>query len=173
MKHIGTLVLFGLILVVAPASAAKKKGFEFIYGTPAAEKLQLTGFDGKEYHLPDLGGKVVLVNFWATWCPPCLEEMPSIQATWDELHGEQFETLAINVGEDRKAIERFVSEFDTKLGFPLLLDPTMEAFQGWKVRGLPTSFVVNKAGQVVYKAEGDRDMHSPDIVALLRKLMDE
>lgn len=149
-----------------------RDGLTPVYRTPAAPELDLTDIDGNRYRLSALRGKVVVINFWATWCPPCLAEMPAIQQMWNKLHGDRLEVLAVNIGEDVEAITRFLAEFQPPIKFPILLDKTGEAFQQWRVRGLPTTFVVDKQGRMMYEATGGRDLNSDHIRGLLHALME-
>jgi thiol-disulfide isomerase/thioredoxin len=136
-----------------------------------APALQLPGVDGKTYDLAALRGKVVLVNFWATWCPPCRREMPSMERLQKALAGEPFAVLAVDVGEDADTIEAFTSQLDTALTFPILLDTRSRAMQAWKVAGLPTTYLVDKQGRIVASAIGGREFDHPEIVAAIRALL--
>ncbi len=165
--------LVAAMTCVQAANPGLHGGFSVAYKSPAAPHLRLKSVDGREFDLSTLKGRVVVVNFWATWCPPCIEEMPTIQNLWDDTHGNGLDVLAVNVGEPVDVIQAFLDDFEPKLTFPILLDSHGEAFQTWKVRGLPKSFVVNKRGQIIYEAEGGRDMNSEHIRGRLQALMDE
>ena len=148
-------------------------GFSVSYKSPAAPPLDLSALDGKQYTLSTMTNRVVVVNFWATWCPPCIEELPTMQKLWDDTRGIELEVLAVNVGEPGDRIAAFLDGFTPTLTFPILLDSQGEAFQAWGVRGLPKTFVINKRGQVIYEAEGGRDMNSEHIRERLQALIDE
>lgn len=148
-------------------------GLTVTYKSPAAHPLSLESLDGGVYDLVAMKGRVVVINFWATWCPPCIEELPSMQKLWDETRAGGLEILAVNLGELPDRIRAFLEEFEPTLAFPILLDVEGEAFQAWGVRGLPKTFVINKRGQIVYEAEGGRDMNSEHIRERLQELMDE
>lgn len=148
-------------------------GLTVTYKSPAAHPLSLDSLDGGSYDLAAMKGRVVVVNFWATWCPPCIEELPSMQKLWDQAHAGGLEILAVNLGEPPDRIRAFLDAFEPTLAFPILLDLEGEAFQAWGVRGLPKTFVVNKRGQIVYEAEGGRDMNSAHIRERLQELMNE
>jgi peroxiredoxin len=135
---------------------------------PDAPSFDLSGPGGERYNLEDMRGKPIIVNFWATWCPPCRKEMPSMQRAWEVLKKEDIAMLAVNVGEDSDLIFAFTAEYPVE--FPLLMDKTSEVVSAWKVRGLPTTYVVNPAGQIVYQAIGDRDWDAPEILDQIRKL---
>ena len=101
---------------------------------------------------------MVLINFWATWCPPCRREMPSMERLSQALKGEAFAVLAVDVGEDADTIQAFTSQLDTTPTFPILLDTRSHAMQAWKVAGLPTTFLVDKQGRIVASAIGGREI---------------
>jgi thiol-disulfide isomerase/thioredoxin len=136
-----------------------------------APALKLKGLDGQPYDLAQLKGKVVLINFWATWCPPCRREMPSMERLSQTLKGEAFSVLAVDVGEDADTIETFTGQLDTTLTFPILLDTRSRTMQAWKVAGLPTTFLVDKQGRIVASAIGGREFDHPEIIRTIRELL--
>lgn len=148
-------------------------GLTVTYKSPPAHRLILESLDGDTYDLAAMKGRVVVINFWATWCPPCIEELPSMQKLWDQAHAGGLDILAVNLGEPPDRIRAFLQSFEPKLTFPILLDRDGEAFEAWGVRGLPKTFVVNKRGQIIYEAEGGRDMNSEHIRERLQELMAE
>ena len=173
---IRVMLLFTSLLIVSSVRATTHElsvGITWLYGSPSAHPLQLKDLNGVQYGLRDLQGKVVLVNFWATWCPPCIEEMPSMQRAYDELGGEQFEILAVNAGEETSVVDVFLTQFTPALKFPILIDPTGETYNNWKVRGMPTTVIVDKQSRMRYQAVGGRDMNSEHIMGKLQELMDE
>lgn len=138
-----------------------------------APALKLSDIDGKPYDLTQDREKVVLVNFWATWCPPCRREMPSMERLSRALQGEPFVVLAVDVGEDADTIEAFTSQLDAAPTFPILLDSRSGAMQAWKVRGLPTTFLVDKKGRIVASAIGGREFDHPEIIRAIRELLEK
>ena len=120
----------------------------------------------------DFDGQVLLVNFWATWCRPCIKELPSIEELKHRLQSEPFDVVAINVGEDKAQIEDFLSK---RLGGPLaiqvLLDDNMVATKAWKVRAVPTTYVVDKSGRIAFVATGETDFAHDQIVEQIRSLL--
>ena len=140
--------------------------------TPPAPSLSLPAVDGGEIDIEALQGRVVLVNFWATWCAPCREEMPSLQRLWERLAGDDFEVLAVDVGESRGAVRRFLDTLDTPLEFPLLLDEDNAVTQLWPVIGLPTTYVVSRDGRLRYQALGERDWSSEAMRERLEAIID-
>jgi peroxiredoxin len=142
-----------------------------ISGRPAAKPFALKDGEGRVYRLADARGKVVLVNFWATWCPPCRKEMPSMERLWKRLADKGFVVYALDVGESADDVESFV--FDHDLTFPVLLDKDAKTIRQWQVRGLPSSFLVDSQGRLAYKAIGERDWDDPALEKTIRALIGE
>jgi thiol-disulfide isomerase/thioredoxin len=131
--------------------------------------LVLKDMRGVTHDLADYRGKVVLVNFWATWCEPCRDEMPSMQQLKQKLAGRPFEVLAINLAESENKVDDFLRRFP--LDFTIMLDRNGEARRAWKVKVLPTSFVVAPDGSVRYGVIGDLDWTDDFAVAGLMRLV--
>jgi len=142
-----------------------------IAAKPSAPDFTLPRYEGGPVTLSNLHGKVVVLNFWATWCPPCREEMPSMQTLWESLQGEDFELIAVNVGEDEDLVFAFRNEISKSLGFPILLDNNSEAAGRYPIRGLPTTYILDKQGRIVYQAIGGRDWSAPGILKTIRDLL--
>ncbi len=120
-----------------------------------------------------LAGKVLLVNFWATWCPPCVEELPSMHHARDQFSRDDFEVIAVNAGEKVDEIQGFLNRLPTKLTFPIIVDQHLTVYADWRVRPLPTTFLVDRSGRIRYQAIGGRNYASDNILAVIRKLIDE
>jgi peroxiredoxin len=135
----------------------------------ATPPIELNDVDGKAHRLADYRGKVVLVNFWATWCEPCREEMPSIERLREKLAQRPFVVLAVNVGESASAARKFAATLP--LGFPLLLDADTKTSRAWGARVLPATFVVGPDGVARYMYYGALDWSQPDVVATIEKLI--
>lgn len=131
----------------------------------SAPEFALDDIDGKTWSLSALRGKVVVINFWATWCPPCREEMPAMQRAWEQLRERDVVMLAIDVGEDEDTVFLFTGQLPVELEFPLLLDSDGTVVEQWPVKGLPTTFVVDREGRVVYTAVGGRRWDDPALLA--------
>ena len=134
--------------------------------TPA---LELQELDGRGHRLTDYRGKVVLVNFWATWCVPCRDEMPSIQRLKEKLAGMPFEVLAVNLDEPEARVRKFLSQM--KVDFTILLDPEMKAAKAWNARILPASFVIGPDGRIRYSLVGDLDWAHDHVVGRVAELL--
>jgi peroxiredoxin len=111
-----------------------------------APDFQMQMPDGKTVFLSDLRGKVVMLNFWATWCPYCVIEMPYLQKAYNELAAQGVVILGINTGETGKTVQKFVNE--KQLTFPIILDPDVYVSILYGARYLPTTYIIDKAGNI-------------------------
>lgn len=157
------LVLLLALALPAPAQPLKP------WTGGAAPALELADADGKLHRLADYRGKVVLVNFWATWCEPCREEMPSMERLRVAMQGKPFVVLAVNVGEGARTARRFADKM--ALGFPMLLDRDTKTTSAWGARVLPASFVVAPDGRIRYSYFGAIDWTRDDVRAAIEGLM--
>jgi peroxiredoxin len=169
-------LLFSLTLMILTISQATASGdspstLHPVADRPMAPEFALADMDGVLHRLSDYRGQVVIVNFWATWCPPCREEMPSMQRAWEQIQDEDIVILAIDVGEDEDTIFTFTADYPVE--FPLLLDLDSRVIQEWPVRGLPTTFIIDPQGRIAYRAIGTRDWEEPALLDTLRKLHDK
>jgi len=132
--------------------------------------LALNDLSGRPHALADYRGRVVLVNFWATWCEPCRAEMASMQRLQERFAGRPFTVLLVNHGETRMRVGDFVRR--EALAFSVLLDPNQDASRTWRVRALPSSFLIGADSRVRYAVIGEMDWASQEsadsIEALLR-----
>ncbi len=176
MKKIIALLLlmvffFSGFNVSAKENLYSKFGVKRLKIEPLAPDFTLKNLDEKKINLKDYKGKVVLLNFWATWCEPCLEEMPSMQKVYNKLKDKGFVVLAVSIDEDRG--ERNVRAFAKKLGlsFPILLDPDQKVRDKYFNNSLPTSYLINAKGKLKGYIAGARDWGSDDAVALINNLL--
>jgi cytochrome c biogenesis protein CcmG/thiol:disulfide interchange protein DsbE len=112
----------------------------------AAPQLELTSLDGAQVSLEDLRGSVVLVNLWATWCPPCLQEMPTLNTFYEKYKDDGFVLIGVNQEESRDIVAPFVEDFG--LSFPIWLDEKPLAQEAFKTVNLPSSYVIDRDGRV-------------------------
>lgn len=146
-----------------PAAAAKA-----VEGAPAPD-FTVKDLDGKDVTLSSLKGNVVLVNFWATWCPPCKEEIPSMIRLNRAMAGKPFRMLALSIDEGGKdAINEF---FKGSRDLPTYLDFEAKVSQSYGTTGVPETFIVDKAGVIRKKVVGGMDWSSPDVISYMDELL--
>ena len=155
MKLIALVV--GLALPAAPVAAQVLKP----WSGGATPPLELSDLQGKKHRLADYRGKVVLVNFWATWCVPCRDEMPSIERLRAALEGKGFVVLAVNLAEPESRIRKFLEAVPVR--FPVLLDRDTQASKAWQARLLPVTFIVGPDGAIRYRHVGELDWARPEV----------
>lgn len=139
---------------------------------PAAPPLQLTDIGGRSHNIDDLRGQVIVVNFWTTWCPPCRAEMPSFQRLRDQFPRGKLALLAVNVGESRQDIAKFFFSQHPPPTYTILMTRGKPVSAQWHVQTLPTTYIVDKSGRVLYAASGARAWDSNEIRTLIREMID-
>jgi len=154
MKLIALVV--GLALISSPAVAQVLKP----WSGGATPPLVLSDLEGVKHRLADYRGKVVLVNFWATWCVPCRDEMPSIERLRATLEGKPFVVLAVNLAEPESRIRKFLEAVPVR--FPVLLDRDTQASKAWQARLLPVTYIVGPDGAIRYRYVGELDWSGPE-----------
>jgi thiol-disulfide isomerase/thioredoxin len=156
----------GLLL----ATAAQAAGFEKRAASPAPE-LRAQDLAGVPKTLADYRGKVVLLNFWASWCPPCLREMPSMERLRVKMAGRPLEIVALNSAEAPEDVNAYLARM--KLGFPILLDPDGRNTKRWKVFALPTTFLLDAEGRVRYVLTGPTEWDDGEALAVIESMLAE
>lgn len=138
-------------------------------GQPLAD-FTLPDLQGNRVQLSALRGKVVFINIWATWCPPCVEEMPTMQRLYDRLHDRGLEVLAISIDAlGAQVVGPFMQQY--RLTFPALLDAKNTIERRYRTGGVPESFIVDKSGLLVEKIVGPRDWSHPQVIAMFERLL--
>ncbi|WP_422126795.1 redoxin domain-containing protein [Thioalkalivibrio sulfidiphilus] len=140
-------------------------------GNPEPPSLVLPDLDGKTHDLADYQGTVVLINFWASWCPPCVHEMPSMQRLEDSFEGRPFTILAVNLGEDEATVLPFLERIS--VDFTILMDPAGQALRNWNVLAYPTSYVIDRQGRISHALFGAIEWMDPEVIAVFEDLMQE
>ncbi|MGB5340125.1 MAG: TlpA disulfide reductase family protein [Gammaproteobacteria bacterium] len=156
------------LMLCLPGAVRAEQMLTRLPGQVRAPDFTLTDTDGKQHRLSDYAGKPVIINFWATWCPPCREEIPSMNRAWHKLREAGVALLAINVGEDEDTIFVFTADYPAE--FPLLMDQSGEVIAQWPVKGLPTTYVVAPDGTLAYRAIGGRDWDDDALLDAVRAL---
>lgn len=134
-----------------------------------APAFRLTADDGSGASLDDYKGKFVLLNFWATWCPPCIQELPSLNTLHRELEPNGLVVLGISVDENKEAYERFLDRWE--VSFPTVRDPEMEVASLYGTNMYPETYLIDPSGNVLRKYAGPEDWMSPEILNYLRSLL--
>ncbi|MGH7825076.1 MAG: peroxiredoxin family protein [Candidatus Binatia bacterium] len=150
---------------------AKKLGLQTPERKTAAPEFTLEDQAGKQVALKDLRGKVVFLNFWATWCRPCIQEMPALEKLHRDLEKDGLVILAVNFQESPERVKDFLTEHE--LTFTALLDRDGKVFELYQAWALPASVIIDKRGEVIGKAMGLKDWHSEEAFQLFRKLLAE
>jgi cytochrome c biogenesis protein CcmG, thiol:disulfide interchange protein DsbE len=139
------------------------------WGGGATPTLVLKDLDGREHRLADYQGKVVVVNFWATWCEPCRDEMPSFNRLKARFGNAPFAIVAVNLAEGEARIGEFLKK--VPVDFPVLLDRDGSVSKAWRARLLPYTVVLDPQQRIRYTALGELDWGAPEVEARLRTLL--
>ena len=125
--------------------------------------------DGSSVNLSALKGKVVFLNFWATWCSPCRKEMPSMDELYNLLKAEGFEIIAVNLREKPNDVSRFMTL--NKLNFPVAIDSNGDVGAQYNIRSIPTTYIIDKRGFIISKLTGSINWNQAPIISALRTLL--
>lgn len=168
MKTNLSINLAFVALLLVNITAMAEQSLSPVPDKPQAPEFELKDMDGNLRTLASYRGKPVIINFWATWCPPCRAELPSMNRGWEKIKDEGIAMLAVNVGEDEDTIFMFMGNYPIE--FDLLLDHSGEIVKQWPVKGLPTTFVLDPEGRIVYRAIGGREWDSDTLLNTVRAL---
>ncbi|MGH7232299.1 MAG: TlpA family protein disulfide reductase [Nitrospiraceae bacterium] len=168
------LMIAAITLAICPVTASAANDLYSSAGVQQAKRVIAPAFtlptmDGRTIDSTDLRGKVVLINFWATWCGPCKEEMPAMDRLREAFPATDFALLAVTADQQQQAITTFAKGLG--LSFPILLDETKDVTVAFGVRGLPTTVIIDRQGNLVGRAIGPRRWDGPDMIALLKDLL--
>jgi len=141
--------------------------------TPLADKkpapaLLLKDMDGVKHDIRDYRGRPVIINFWATWCPPCRRELPSMNRAWKKVKNEGIVMLAVDVGEDEDTVFTFMADYP--IDFTVLRDSSGDVSARWPLLALPTTLVLDREGRLVYQAIGGREWDNDSLLDKVRAL---
>ena len=170
------LKLFLVLSLLVFASTSYARDPEVFHGNSKknakAPSLRLPDLAGNAVNLKDFRGQVVLINFWASWCPPCREEMPSIWRLQNEFRGKPFRIVAVNVDETKAEVNAFLAQ-QMKQDFVVLMYKGGNALKGWEVPAFPTTYIIDKLGRFRYRMVGPTEWDSFDNKKLVEKLLAE
>lgn len=156
------LLLAAWVQVASATAEPSAQRLHPMAGKPMAKDFELPDLNGKTTRLSSFRGSVVVVNFWATWCPPCRFEIPSMERAWQILKEEGVMMLAVHVGGDEDSVWTFLTDHNAT--FPVLIDKSGATPKAWPMVGLPTSFVVDPEGRIALRAIGGREWDEPEII---------
>ncbi|MEK4119461.1 redoxin domain-containing protein [Paenibacillus sp. FSL W8-0919] len=160
-KSIQIVILLAIVLIGVYAVATIVFGSDEVpkVGEKAAN-FELLGMDGNVHTMSEYEGKARVINFWGTYCPPCVREMPALQAQWEKWKDQGVEIVGINVGENKMTVENFVAQTGVK--FPILMDPDRDAVASYGVGPMPTTFFVTASGKIHHIRIGELDLDTLD-----------
>lgn len=168
------LVLIGIIglfsfIIFENKRPAPRPDYRAKKGEVAPDFL-LPTLRGNLVKLSDYKGKVVFLNIWATWCPPCREEIPSMEGLYQRLKGQEFEMLAVSIDRDGEEVAGpFVAKYG--LTFPVLLDPENKTYNLYRLRGIPATFIIDRKGFIIYKVIGAQDWMKKEWLAYFDRII--
>lgn len=137
----------------------------------AARDFTLPALDGRKQNLRQRRGKVVLLHFWATWCPPCIEELPSLYRLQRALAGDRFELVTVSADESAATVQQFFSRHKLP-ALPVLMDPAQQVPHGYGTDKYPESYLIDAQGVIRYRFVNQRDWGSPEALSCIRSLVD-
>jgi peroxiredoxin len=131
----------------------------------------LSDMQGKAHTLSSYRGKVVMVNFWATYCGPCIKEIPSMQRLREKLAGMPFEILAIDMAEEQADVAAFLQRHKIEANFPILLDSEGTVIEQWMISAVPTTFILDPQGKIRYALYGGLEWDSEEVISTINGLL--
>jgi peroxiredoxin len=169
---IAVLLLFSLPAFSQERDLYSKIGIQSVRDNTKTPDFSLEGLNVKRVQLSALKGNVILLNFWATWCDPCKDEMPSMEALYQRYRERDFVLLAISVEErNPEPARRFIQKHRYRL--PVLLDPAGKTLDLFEIHRLPATVIIDKKGRIIGKAIGPRDWNSPEVFSLIDQMLDD
>ena len=172
-SKIGSKIFTAVSLTVAASVIVAFSIPSYRQGEPGiagkrADDFALT-LNGRSAHLSDLRGKVVVLNFWASWCPPCVAEIGTLNALQNKIASRGGTVLGISVDEDPAAYEKFLAEH--KVPFPNFRDPTKKISEGYGTTLYPETYIIDADGKIQRKISGQQDWDSPEIITYIESLL--
>ncbi len=153
------------------AERLEKLGFVVFPKAGDLPEFTVSAMNGSVASIKDQSGKVVLLNFWATWCPPCRSEMPSMQVLYDKTRDVPFTLFAISTNEKKETVEKFLKE--NKYTYPMYLDQSGTVGAQLASRGIPTTYILDKQGRAIAAIIGSRMYDGPEVIKLMRELAEK
>lgn len=140
------------------------------YTVPSeARDFTLTDINNERISLKNYRGKIVMLNFWATWCTPCRQEMPSMEKLYRQFKDRGFVVVSVASGDDSKSVNAFIKEYN--ITFPALLDSNLEVTDHYKVWALPTTYFINPKGEIIGRVHGSRDWSTKEATQYITSIV--
>jgi peroxiredoxin len=171
IAFLAVLIILIVLFIAGYLLMDRKTESKIITSGDHAPEFRLQKYDGGSVSLSDLRGKVVMVHFWATWCPPCVEELPTLDQLHNSSLGKDFEMLAVSVDEGGAgAVAPFLQK--NRLNLPVFFDPGGDVSRFYGTYKFPETYIVDRQGVVRYKAIGPRDWTDPSNIQVLRNIIE-
>lgn len=175
-------LLITMSLLLASTSTFSKAKFDFktfaknhkitiLSGSKKMGPIKLKTYNGKDFSSELVTGKVVLLNFFATWCPPCVAELPEFMNYEKKFGGSKFALIAVNAKETKRKVHKFMKR--NKFSFNAFLDEKGEVLSQYSISNLPSTLIVDKKGVIRFRIEGGREWSSPEFIKFFQALMNE
>jgi len=173
-KNFIFVLFFGLLFTIAACGETLQNEIRQVGLQPVKTGTKLIDFtleslDGDMIKLSSHKGKVVFLNFWATWCPPCKEEMPSMQKLYDHFKDQGLEMIAVDLQEDKTAVRKFFDEYN--LTFTAALDKNGRVGSQYGARNIPTMYIIDRDGFVIAGVIGGKDWYTPEMIGFFESLL--
>ena len=152
-------------------SAFEKAGLPLLDRKRPVRDFNLNLLDGSSVRLSDLKGKVIFLNFWATWCPPCRAEMPSMEVLHQRFKAQGLEMIAVNMRENRARVAGFMS--DHKLTFPAALSPDGRIGNAYGIQYLPTTLIIDRNNEIIISFIGTKEWDTPEVITAFGLLLNQ
>jgi len=179
--HASALVLLSILIFIVTAESAfgaesrpwyaarlEALGF-YVFDKPFEQpNFNVASLDGHMKSRLSTKGNITLLNFWATWCPPCKQEIPTIQRLHELMKGEKFEIMAVDLGESPTSVKSFLDQ--GKISYPVYVDPKSSLTALYASRGIPTTYILDKNGKFIAGIIGSFDYDNPEFVSIMKEL---
>ncbi len=169
-KGVIAVIVIAVVVVVTVVVLSQKRSFERVGAGTGSIDFTLPDLDGKQVSLKDFRGKVVFLNFWATWCKPCEDEIPSMQALYKGIKGQPFEIVAVSIDSDGpEAVKAYAKKYG--ITFTVLHDRSGRIKEAYKTTGVPETFIIDQNGVIAEKVWGPRDWTRMDSLGVIFDLI--
>jgi cytochrome c biogenesis protein CcmG/thiol:disulfide interchange protein DsbE len=168
-SNLAKLILVALVVLGAVLFALRQRDPRPVSVSDAAPDFRLASLESGPVALSDYRGKVVLVNFWATWCPPCVEETPGLEKFAEQMRDQDVTVIGVSVDEDLSALRKFVAQYH--LSYPIALDPDRVTANRYGTFKFPETYILDRDGRVAEKIIGATDWQDPRMVSFVQSLV--